>query len=161
MIATIICSILITASVVTSFRSSTYGSPLGFLALCTAGIVPEISMPLPTYIFWGVATIIVIALGYVLPPAISGSRLGLSYIAGGASVGAVIGLAIGSEAAIIIASVAGSALGGVAFGRTPRGRILDFPTSRFFNYLCAKGLPSAVAMSLNGIAAAIIIASMH
>lgn len=156
MILTLLCIMLILASAAISFISSTWGTPLAFLAVCTAGLLPGIHISTTGYIFWGIAMVIVVALGFVLPRTVSESRRGLPYIAGGALAGALTGLAIGATAAVIIGALAGAVLGGVAYGRTPGGKILEFPTKRFFNYLCAKGLPSAVAMSMNGLAAGLL-----
>ncbi len=101
--------------------------------------------------FWGAATIIVLAIVYMLPTAVTASRLGVGYIVGGVIVGAAVGLIV-SHAWLIVGSVVGGILGGVAYSRTPRGSEMGFPSPRFFNYLCAKGLPAVVTVCIVGTA---------
>lgn len=153
----IITIILIVAAAATTFYSLLYGTALAFLALCTAGLMPGVSLSLSTYIFWGIAMVVTVALCCVLPRSVATSRNGVPYIAGAALAGGFAGMALGSGAAIIIGAVAGAALGGIAYGRTPQGRSLGFPSAKFFNYLCAKGLPAAVAISMAVLAAAIVL----
>lgn len=155
----ILCLILVLAAASITFLSATYGTALAFLALCTAGLLPGVEFTAATYIFWGIAMLIVVAIGSLLPAAVASSRKGVPYIGGGALAGAFAGMALGSHAAIIIGAVAGALLGGVAYGRTPAGKALLFPSSRFFNYLCAKGLPAAVAMSMAALSAGLLIAA--
>ncbi|MDE5734242.1 MAG: hypothetical protein K2H83_03765, partial [Duncaniella sp.] len=111
-----------------------------------------------TYIFWGAAMLTAVALCCVLPRPIALSRKGVPYIAGASLAGSMAGMAAGSGAATIIGAVAGALLGGVAYGQTPAGRALQFPSPKFFNYLCAKGLPAATAMSMTALATGILTA---
>lgn len=152
----ILCIILIVSAVVFSFIQTTYGTALAFLALCTAGLLPGVTLTVSAYLFWGLAMIIVVALNFILPAAVASSRRGLPYIAGASLAGAFIGLAAGAHGGIVIGAVAGALLGGVAYGRTPDGRILQFPSPKFINYLCAKGLPAAIAMSMAGLSTALL-----
>ena len=85
----------------------------------------------------------------MLPKKITSSRLGIGYIAGAALAGTFVGLAMSHEW-MIIGAVAGATLGGIAYSRTPAGRIMEFPSSKFLNYLCAKGLPAVVTMCMVG-----------
>ena len=156
MLLTIICIILITAAIVLSFFSAAYASAPAFLALCVAGMSPGLSLSAGTYIFWSVAMILVLALNFMLPPQIASSRRGLPYIAGASLAGVSVAMSVMSHAAIITGAVFGAVLGSVAYGRTPRGRGLGFPSAKFLNYMCAKGLPVAITMSIAGIATAYI-----
>lgn len=159
MLTIIICILLIVSALAVTFASTVSGAALAFLALCSTAMLPGVEFPLTTYIFWGAATAIVVALYFMLPRSVAASRRGLPYISGASLAGAAIGMAIGGHAAIIIGAVAGALLGGVAYGRTPAGKTLDFPSSKFFNYLCAKGLPVAIAVSMSALAAALIMAA--
>ena len=155
----ILCIILIASAVALSFVQATYGTALAFLALCTAGLLDGVTLPVSTYLFWGLAMMIVVALNFILPPQISSSRRGLPYIAGASLAGTFIGLAVGAHGAIITGAVAGAILGGIAYGRTPDGRMVQFPSPKFINYLCAKGLPAAIAMSMAGLSTALLMAA--
>lgn len=157
MLYVIICAILITAAVALSFVSGGYATAIAFLGLCVAGLMPGVEFGASTYIFWGVAMVIVLGLEFILPRTVTRSRLGLPYICVGSLAGVFAGLALSSHAALIIGAVAGAALGGIAYGRTPAGRALEFPSPKFINYLCAKGLPIAVAMSMVGLSAMLLI----
>ena len=155
MIFAVISIVLTVVAVVLSYYSTVYSSVVAFLGLCCAGLMPQVALPANTYIFWGVAMLIVVALGYVLPPSVTRSRLGMAYIAGASLAGMLAGLSL-SHAAMITGAFAGALLGGVAFAKTPKGKALEFPTSKFFNYLCAKGLPVVITMSIAGTTAAIL-----
>lgn len=149
MITVIVCIILLVAAAALTFYSTTYGAAVAFLALCTAGMLPDIQLDGGTYMFWGIAMLIVIALNFILPKGVSASRIGISYIFTATLAGMLVGLAI-SHAAMIIGSVAAGVLGGVAFARTPEGKGLEFPNHKFWNYLCAKGLPAVIAFCIIG-----------
>lgn len=160
MLIAIICILLIVAGVALSFVSSLYGTVFSFLGLCATGLLRYVDYPFSTYLFWGTAVAIVVVLWFMLPRAVATSRRGLPYMAGASLAGAAIGMAIGGHAAIILGAVVGALMGGVAYGRTPAGRVLEFPSPRFFNYLCAKGLPAAIAMSMAALSATILIATL-
>ncbi|MDE6685397.1 MAG: hypothetical protein K2J94_09560 [Duncaniella sp.] len=159
MLTIVICILLLVLGAGLTFYSATYGAVVSFLALCVAGLMPGVTLGLPVYIFWGVAIGIVVALGYILPRAVTSSRLGVSYIVLAALAGMLVGLAL-SHAAMIIGSVIGGLLGGVAFARTPAGKPLDFPSPRFWNYLCAKGLPAVISFAIIGTVIPVITAHL-
>ncbi len=157
MLFIIICLLLIISAIAICFVSGTFGSAVAFLSLCAVGLVPGIHLTPGTYIFWGVAMVIVVALNFILPEAVARSRTGVPYICVGALAGALLGVAASSQTAIILGSVAGAAVGGIAYGMTPRGKMLDFPSSRFINYLCAKGFPVVITACICGLAAACLL----
>lgn len=116
------------------------------LLLCAHGRVSTGQL-----IFWGVATAITVALMLMLPKQVSKLSVGMVYLTAGGFVGMVVGLSVGTYAGLIIGSAAGCLLGAFAVGRLDAGRVLDFPSRRFFNYVCAKGLPIVVLFSMLGI----------
>ena len=77
------------------------------------------------------------------------SRLGVPYIFTASLAGMLIGLTV-SHAAMIVGAFFAAILGGVAYGRTPKGLQLAYPSHRFWNYLCAKGLPAVISFSIIG-----------
>lgn len=158
MAAIIICVILLVVATALTFYSSTYGTAVAFLGLCIAGLIPGVSLGVTTYMFWGVAMIIVISLNFILPKTIAKSRLGIPYIFTAALAGMLVGLAI-SHAAMIVGAFVSAIIGGVAYARTPRGRVLDFPTNRFWNYLCAKGLPAVISFCTIGTSIYVLVAT--
>ncbi|MDE6175135.1 MAG: hypothetical protein K2F88_06190 [Duncaniella sp.] len=146
----ILTVILLLAGLGLVFISNRYGIITVYAGLCCAA--SKASLPVTnTLIFWGIATVIVVALSFMLPKSVSGSRRGLGYIAGAALAGAMVGLVI-SHAWMIIGGVAGALLGGIAYSKTPAGKALGFPSSKFLNYLCAKGLPAVIAVCMAGTA---------
>lgn len=100
-----------------------------------------------TIIFWGITAAIALGINYMLPAEIAKSRVGVSYIAGGALTAAIVGTLLSTWGTVIAAAL-GAVLGSLAYSRTPSGKILEFPSKKFFNYLCAKGLPITVNISL-------------
>ena len=93
----------------------------------------------------------------LLPPVIRFSRRGLGYIAGGALVGMALGLTMYRPATVIGGSILGALLGAIAYSRTSNGKVLEFPTVKFFNYLGAKGIPAVMSASMVGSVIAAII----
>ncbi len=147
----LIISVLLTgASAVLAYRARWEAVLLSFAALVFGKLC---GLPLDSsfLIFWGVASLIVIAIYFLLPLQVRSSRVGLPFFCTGALVGAFVGLLLNSVAAVIVGSAAGVLLGAVAFSRMEAGRVLGFPSKKFFNYLCAKGLPLVVIFSMLGI----------
>lgn len=145
----VVCIILLVLAVALTFYSTTYGTAVAFLALCMSGLMPGVHLGASTYMFWGVAMLIVIALNFILPQGVTASRLGVPYIFTASLAGMLIGLTV-SHAAMIVGAFFAALLGGVAYGRTPKGHQLAYPTHRFWNYLCAKGLPAVISFSIIG-----------
>ena len=65
--------------------------------------------------------------------------------------GMLLGMTFG-YAPMIIGAFVGAVAGAVFFSRTPGGAGLKFPSSRFVQYFCAKGLPAVIVVCLFGIA---------
>lgn len=108
-----------------------------------------------TLIFWGIATIIVVALNYLQPKALTAARQGHAYVTGGTLIGTLLGYLAGPVTAyFIIGSAIGAFLGAWAYMRTPASPHLPITSRPFTQYLCAKGLPAIVSFSM----AAIVIA---
>ena len=155
MVIIVICILLLILAAVLTFTSVSYGTAVAFLALCTSGLLPGVELSGSLYMFWGVAMLIVIALNTILPRSVATSRVGVPYIVTSTLAGMLVGLTL-SHAAMIC----GAILGGIAFARTPSGSVLAFPTHRFWNYLCAKGLPAIISLCIIGTAIPIIVGSM-
>ncbi|MDE7410560.1 MAG: hypothetical protein K2M94_00795 [Paramuribaculum sp.] len=114
------------------------------------------TIPTNTLLFWGITAVIALGINYLLPADVAKSRVGVSYIAGGALTAAIAGTLLSTWGTVIAAAI-GAVLGSLAYSRTPSGNILEFPSKKFFNYLCAKGLPITVNISIIVMAATIII----
>lgn len=152
---TTLCLLIAVGAVVASFFSRYWASLVTFIALAIVYVCPQGDLPLATLLFWGGASVIALGIGFLLPPTVSRSGAGVGYISGGALAGAVVGLII-SPAATVIGAVVGACGGALAFSRTPAGAPLEFPSRKFVNYLCAKGLPAVVTMSQFGILLALL-----
>lgn len=111
----------------------------GFLLVYIGGGLSDAAM----LVFWSVASLLALALGFMLPKSIALSTRGLGYIAGGTLAGLFTGVLI-STSWLVAGAVVGAMAGGMAYSLTPAGRILRFPSAGFLNYLCAKGLPAVV-----------------
>lgn len=101
---------------------------------------------------WGIIVAIVIVIDLLLPQGIVRATNGMSYIGIGGLVGLFVGMTGFSLAWAVAGAAIGVVLGAIAYTRMPGGRELGFPSSRFFQYLCAKGLPAVVTLGLIGIA---------
>lgn len=153
----IITVLLLAVAAGLSFFKGYLAPVVAFLGLCVTGLSGSVAPSPGSYIFWGTAMIIVVSIGLMLPRRIVSSRLGMPYICGASLAGMLVGLALGSHAAMVAGAFAGAVLGGIAFAKTPAGKVLEFPTSRFLNYLCAKGLPAVVTMSIIGTAVGVLL----
>lgn len=138
------------ASLVCLWKSSRYAPTLAYGGLCAMFLVPESGISDTQFIFWSAAAVIALAILLLLPRQVSANAMGMPYITVAAVTGALVGLIV-SMAGMIIGAVAGAFCGSVAFSRTPRGSVLEFPSSRFFNFTCAKGLPAAVVACVCGL----------
>ncbi len=102
-------------------------------------------------ISWGIIVATVIIIDLLLPQGVVKATNGMAYMAVGGLVGLFVGLVAFSPAWVVAGAAAGLFLGALAFSRLPSGRELRFHSSRFFQYICAKGLPAVVALGLIGI----------
>ena len=94
--------------------------------------------------FWGVAVVIALAIQYAVP---TSAGLRRYYTTGGALAGAAVGLALGSQSAVIVSGVAGAFLGYEAFALTPAGRRTHVRRVDI-NDLAATALPAVVNLSI-------------
>lgn len=151
--------VLLAGAVVLAFRSNRYAVLTAYAGMLGIAYFLDLNAS-NSLIFWGVATVIVLGLEYMLPKHIVDSRRGVGYIAGAALAGTFVGLVISHEW-MIVGSVAGAILGGIAYSRTPAGKVMEFPSSKFLNYLCAKGLPAVITMCIIGTIVLWLTAMIH
>lgn len=135
--------VLMAAAFIISFKGYGWTAILAFIALWMVGASGS------TLIVWGITALLVWGLTVILPPAVSKSMRGVAYIAGASAAATSIGLLAG-PAGPVIGAVCGALFGGLAYGTTPDGKMMGFPSSKFFNYLAAKGFPAAVTMATIG-----------
>lgn len=147
----ILAGLLALSAIVCAFASWRWAAAAGYLSLWPLYYLPHFAIPDGIMVFWGIATLIALGINYMLPFQIATSRVGMPYMAGAALCGTMLGLIAATEAGMICGAAAGVLCGAIAYSRTPRGRVLDFPSSQFFNYVLAKGLPLIVVMSTSGI----------
>lgn len=124
---------------------------VAYMALWSARLSGFTPFSDTTMIFWGAAVAIVLINRLLLPSHIRFATRGLGYIAGGALVGMALGLTLYRPASVIGGAALATFVAAIAYARTSRGAVLQFPTSKFFNYLGAKGIPAVVTASLVGI----------
>lgn len=149
----ILASALTLWGIGSAFASWRWSAASNYLALWALYYAPGFALPDGLMTFWGIATLIALGINYMLPFQVATSRMGMAYIGVGALCGTAVGLVVASQAATICGAALGCLCGAIAYSRTPRGRQMDFPSTRFFNYLLAKGLPLTVVMSISGIVA--------
>lgn len=145
---TVVGMLLLIAGVTLCFLSNPYAVAAAYTGMLAVGLT-AVHSSATSLIFWGVAAVIVLVIQYLLPRNVARSRLGIGYIAGAALAGAFVGMVM-SHGWMIVGAAVGAILGGIAFSRTPDGAGMEFPSSKFLNYLCAKGLPAVVVMSIAG-----------
>lgn len=137
-------------AMVMAFRSSSSGAAfayLGTIALTRSGYV---SIPSSTLLFWAIAVLIVLFIGWMRVRMVNVTGVCRNYIVGGSLVGMIAGLTMGS-AAMIAGSAIGAMLGGVAFSRVSASGLHG---ARLWRVLAEVGLPAVVTMTLVGLALA-------
>lgn len=140
--------ILVLAGLRHSWCSRRYAPALALAALMLT--IPLKSVDWNTVIFWGVAAGIAIGINVLLPGPVAKSTDGTPYMTGASITGAFVGLLLGS-AGLIVGAMAGVVCGGIAYSRSPRGGNLEFPSRKFMNYLCAKGLPITITCCISAL----------
>lgn len=143
--------ILMAISLVMMFVPRTPACIVGYMAMWAARLSGYTPFSDTTMLFWGAAVLIVAINRFLLPAFVRNSSLGLGYIAGAAIAGMAVGLTLYRPATIIGGAIIGVFLGAIAFTRTSKGKVLEFPTMKFFNYLGAKGIPAVIAASMAGL----------
>lgn len=156
---TLCAAVILAVAVALVFVTGPFGVVSAYFGLAVASIASNTAPPTATLIFWGVAAAIVVAINIMLPKEIASAKRGVTWMGVGAIAGMAVGLTMG-HAAMIIGAAVGTLFAGVAYARTPKGSGLEFPSSKFFNYLCAKGLPIVVTVSIIGTAIALLINSL-
>ncbi len=141
------------AALILTFRRTTLAAAAAALAMLGAFFAGT-GMTAGTLWFWLVALCIAAGITAMLPQAVRSTTAGAAYFSIGATAGALIAIAMWHTlAAITVGAIAGAALGALAFGATPAGKALEFPSKRYFNYALAKGLPAAVVIAAAAVAA--------
>lgn len=110
---------------------------------------------------WGIAVAIVLVIDMMQPRRLARCTNGMTYIGIGALVGMMVGMTGFSYLWMVAGAAIGVIAGGYVYARTPAGRPLGFPSAQFFQYLCAKGLPAVVTVSIIGIAVMLWIIEQH
>lgn len=107
-----------------------------------------IAVPMLTFIFWGIATLITVGLFYLSP---SGEPDGHSssnlYVGFTAMAGGMLGILLAPRL-LVLGVILGAAMGQLAYSRTPAGKWMLNPSSLFWRYFAAKCLPAIVAVSI-------------
>ena len=154
----VIGAILLAIATVAAFFPRFHSVVIAFAGMLILRWAGAVVFPSSTLIFWGAAALLVVVNHYMLPTPIRNTGSGLGYMAGGALAGLAFGMTLYEQASIVGGAVLGALLGAIAFSRTAAGRPMNFPSSKFFNYLGAKGMPVVVTLSIVGLSLASLIA---
>lgn len=108
-----------------------------------------ISVPMLTFIFWGIATVITVGLFYLSPSGEpDGNRSSNLYIGLTAIAGGMLGIMFSVPRLMILGVILGAMMGQLAYSRTPAGKWMLSPSIQFWRYFAAKCLPAIVAVSI-------------
>lgn len=103
------------------------------------------------FVFYGIATAMVVGLKCLSPKGEpDGRSTGNLYLGLGALMGCMLGMLVEARY-MLLGTILGTAMGQLAFARTPHGKWLMLSKSNFIQYLCAKGLPVIVAVAMIGV----------
>ena len=119
-----------------------------FIGLVLLHLSYRIAVPWMTFAFWGLATLLTLGL-FVLSPRgePDGHRASNLYIGFTAMAGGLLGILLAPRV-MVLGVVLGAAMGQLAYSRTPAGKWMLEPSSLFWRYFAAKGLPAIVAVAI-------------
>ena len=140
--------VLLAAALVLVLRPKWVAAVPAYIGLWLLHWSYYIDVPMMTFVFWGIATLITIGLFYLSP---SGEPDGNSssnlYVGFTAIAGGLLGILLAPRI-LVLGVVLGAALGQLAYSRTPAGRWMMNPSTLFWRYFAAKCLPAIVAVSI-------------
>lgn len=139
--------VLLGAGTVAAFRSSSSGAACSYLGVSALGHSRYAMFDGNLLLFWAVAVLIVLFLGFAKRGFDNYPKLWKNYIVGGALAGMAVGLLYGA-AGVSIGAIAGAVLGGLALGRVGRGTL---SYRHVWGAVLAVGLPAVVTMTLCGL----------
>lgn len=137
-------SLLGGAAIVMAFFKRMPAAAVAFLAMLVAWSSGLVAFAPSQLWFWGAAVAIALGIQYAVGSVMSRQRA--LYTVGGTLAGTVLGLAFGSEAAVIVAGAVGAFLGYGAYGHTPAGRRSG--ELRRIDAFAAVALPALVNFSI-------------
>ena len=107
-----------------------------------------IAVPKMTFIFWGIATFITVALYYLSPSGEpDGHRSSNLYIGMTSLAGGMLGILLAPRI-MVLGVIIGALVGQLAYSRTPDGKWMVSPSTMFLRYFAAKCLPVIIAVSI-------------
>lgn len=167
----ILSSLLWLAAIAALLRRPVAAPALSYLGLLILSFAKDGNLPLlpisPVMLWAWLAMTVVVSMSVLLQPqSVRKSASGTGYMAGGAITGLAIGLLGFTLSAnlgmlygiMVVAVAAGTFLGFLLFSRTPKGTPFAPASGRFFNYLLAKGFPTAITVMQIGVALVLAIA---
>lgn len=144
--------VLLAASLISIMRQPHLSALSAYSALVALHFSTRICLPVSTFAFWGIASLIAFAIVRLLPKGEpGGSRQGNFYLAAGALAGLLVGMSVDARV-MILCAIIGTLFGELAYSRTPKGCWIKFPSSDFIHYFCAKGMNIIVTVAMMGIA---------
>ena len=145
LIAGVICLIIAIALVL---RPRWVAAVPAFVGLLLMHLSYHIAVPMMTFIFWGIATLITVALFYLSPSGEpDGHQSSNLYVGFTAMAGGMLGILLAPRL-LVLGVVLGAAMGQLAYSRTPAGRWMLSPSTMFWRYFAAKCLPAIVAVTI-------------
>lgn len=138
-------AVLCGGALVLAFFRKMPSAAVAYISMIISALSGLVFFTSSQYWFWGVATVIALLITYAVPRESSKARR--LYTVGGALAGAVIGLASGTQAAVIIGGAVGAFLGYEAYGMTPAGRKEMRPRGSVDEF-AALALPAVVNFSM-------------
>ncbi len=144
--SSIACLLVATVLLVKPWWVAAVPAYLGMLALWFTPYMG--ATPVREVVSWGVAVIIVVGIRHLQPSGEpDGRNTGNVYVGLASLAGGLLGMVI-SLNFILLGTIIGSAMGLLAYSRTPHGKWIKFPSSTFIQYFCAKCLPAIVAAAI-------------
>lgn len=167
----ILSCLLWAASLFCLYGRQTAAPALSYLALVALSFMTSNGFPtLPInntiLIGWLCMTLVVMFSTILQPDPVRRQTKGMNYMI----IGGIAGLAVGllgfsfcnslslRYTCMVLGVLTGTALGFMSYAMTPDGKPLKAGSANFFNYLLAKGFPTAITLMMPGLALVMVIA---
>ena len=121
------------------------GTPVSWIGLLLLYIWGPEEMPVKTLVIWGVVTVIVSVIDYLVPMWLTKATGGSKYAERGAMIGLIAGIIL-TPIGMILGSFLGALIAEIEWGKKQTGDALKAATGSFIGFILGTGLKTIVSV---------------
>ena len=121
------------------------GTPVSWIGLLLLYIWGPEEMPVRTLVIWGIVTVIVSVVDYLVPMWLTKATGGSKYAERGAMIGLIAGIIL-TPIGMILGSFLGALIAEIEWGRKRTGDALKAATGSFIGFILGTGLKTIVSV---------------